>query len=345
MAFNRTSLFFIAVLMLCLVSWIFFTNKKHAPKNDENPTIETTVVREVMWSPRLNMIGSTVAEHSVDISSAVPGKVNQILFESGQRVRKGDVLVILDYAIWQAMLEEVQAKIQFQKSNVRRHQYLYERGIIPKVALETLQSDVLQEQARSREYEAEIQERIIKAPFDGILGVKQVDVGQYFQAGQRIITLQKINPLFIDFKVPQEEIKQVFKGQLMELALPGTQNLYQGIVIMSDNRIDSNSRTMLFRAKLNNDDGKFIPGMFVSLSLMAGNAHKVISIPKTAINYSLKGASVFTMKEGKINTRFIDIIQNSDDGVIVHGLQKNEIIVTAGQAKLYDGMSVNIEKS
>jgi membrane fusion protein, multidrug efflux system len=342
---NRLILASILIMAILFVHPLRQKLSKSNPPEKSLPVVDVIAAQEVEWSERYHEIGSTLAQYTVDVASSVPGTIEKILFLSGQSVHKGEALVILDHAVLTAQLAQAQAKLRYQQNNVRRYHYLFKQGVIPKVMLEANQSELAEEQARIKELQEEIQLRIIKAPFDGVIGIKQINVGQYFKAGQPMVMLQDNKTILIDFKIPQEKINFAYLGQTIEVRDPQTFKRYIGTIIAKDASVDVKTRTILCQARIENDSNNWLPGMFVSVELWGRDKKKVIMLPKQAINYGLNGTSVFIVEQGKIINRNVDLLEETPESIMVKGVFKNETIVIAGQNKLYEGISVKISES
>jgi membrane fusion protein (multidrug efflux system) len=314
-------------------------------------TVATIKAPSSAWQPSMNAVGSLVAINGADISAEVAGIVDTIKFQSGDNVPAGALLVTLRANNDNAVLAQLRATAELDRVNYQRDVKQLKADAVSQATVDSdqaaLQSAVAQVQAQ----QALMAEKQIKAPFAGTLGIRQVDVGQYLAAGTEIVTLQQLNPLFVDFYVPQQALAQISVGQKISVqidAFPGQE--FPATISAINSAIDAATRTVQVRATLANDDLLLRPGMFATVNIPVGQAQQLITLPQTAITYNPYGDTVYTVAPGKgadgkqeliANQKFVQIGDTRGDQVaVLKGLSAGDEVVTAGQLKLRNGVSV-----
>jgi membrane fusion protein (multidrug efflux system) len=316
--------------------------------------ITTVIVQQKAWPTTLSVVGTMEAIHGVTISADLPGTVDQINFDSGKPVHQGDVLVQLDTRQERAQLAATEAQRDLAKINYARYDELQKQGVISKQDYDKAIADQKQTEANVGEIRATIDRKTIRAPFSGVLGIRQANLGQYLAAGSAIVPLQSVNPIYVDFSVPQDVIGQVKVGDNVHLT---TENLagaeFTGRVNALDSVVDQATRNIQVQATLPNPDGKLRPGMFVQVEVGVGVSRSVLPLPASAINYAPFGDSVFVVtdlkddKTGKtyrgVRQQFVKIEGSRGDQVgIVSGINPGDEVVTSGVFKLRDKAAVAV---
>jgi len=315
--------------------------------------VTTIVTHPEKWPSTLNVIGTAVAIQGVTVSADLPGTIDHINFESGKAVRAGDVLVELDTRQERAQLAEVEAERDLAHVNYGRMHDLAGAGVISRMEYDRAISDQKSTEARVGEIRATIERKTIRAPFSGILGLRQVNLGQYLSAGQAIVSLQSLNPIYVNFGVPQQTVTQVGVGRRLRVTsddLPGVE--FSGRVTALDSVINEETRNVQMQATLANPDAKLRPGMFVQVEVVSGDSRSVIPLPASAISYAPYGDSVFVVTNlqdphGKtyrgVRQEFVKVEGSRGDQVaVVSGLKPSEEVVTSGVFKLRNGAAVQI---
>jgi len=314
-------------------------------------TVATIKAPATEWRDSISSVGSLVAINGADISAEVSGIVDSINFKSGDNVPAGALLVTLRPNNDNAVLAQLQATAQLDRVNYGRDEKQLKADAVSQATVDSdqaaLQSAVAQVQAQ----QALMAEKEIKAPFAGTLGIRQVDVGQYLAAGTEIVTLQQLNPLFVDFYLPQQAISQISVGQKLTVdidAFPGQD--FSGTIVALNSAIDTATRTVQVRAILPNDNLALRPGMFATVNIAVGQPQTVITLPQTAITYNPYGDTVYTVAPGKgadgkqeliAAQKFVQIGDTRGDQVaVLKGVSEGDEVVTAGQLKLRNGASV-----
>lgn len=294
----------IVVVFLAALAGFHFILKpamiqKFVAQNAPPPAaVSTEVAKAETWQPKRHAIGTLVAIQGVDVSSQVGGIVRTIQFDSGQQVAKDAELVHLDDEVEQADLLAQKATLRDAMSEFNRQKDLQGRGFAAEAKLDEARAARDTSAATVQRIRAVIDQKTIKAPFAGRLGLKRIDLGQYVSPGTALVTLQMLDPIWVDFPVPEKQIGEIETGQTVEArvdAYPG--QTFIGKVETLDARVDKDTRTLTVRARIKNPDEKLLPGMFANVSVLAGEKMEVVVVPRTAISYSLYGDSVYVVKE------------------------------------------------
>jgi membrane fusion protein (multidrug efflux system) len=319
------------------------------------PTAVTTIIaKHETWPSTLQVIGTAAAIQGVTVSADLPGTVDKIHFESGKAVQVGDVLVELDTRQERAQLAAAQADWELAKINYERQEKLVAQGVVARTEYDNASAQQKSTEAHVGEIKATIERKTIRAPFSGILGIRQINLGQYLAAGQAIVSLQSVNPIYVNFGVPQQQSPQVRIGGTLRMTsddLPGIQ--FAGRVTALDSVVSEATRNLQIQATLTNPQGRLRPGMFVQVELGLGANRPVIALPASSINYAPYGDSVYVVtdvqdpKSGKtfrgVRQQFVKIEGSRGDQVaVVSGVNPGEEIVTSGVFKLRNGAPVQV---
>jgi len=322
---------------------------------DPPQTVSTTTAVLSDWQSALTAIGTFRAVNGADLSLQQSGIVDSVHFESGKDVAAGDVLLDLRKEDDIAKLQSLQATADGSAITLRRDQGQLK---INAVSQATVDSDLVNERnalALVAQQQALLEQKTLKAPFAGRLGVRQVDVGQYLTAGTAIVTLQALDRLFADFTLPQQAIDQVKVGQEVVAridAFPG--HTFKGVVQAFNSKVDQTSRNVQVRAIFDNPDRKLLPGMFARINLNIGHPTSYVTLPQTAIVYNTYGDSVFLAVKGEAAGKqelvarqtFIKTGATRGDQVaVISGLDQGVTVVTAGQIKLRNGTLLKVDNS
>jgi membrane fusion protein (multidrug efflux system) len=316
------------------------------------PTAVTTVVaKSGSWPSTLSVIGTAGAIQGVTVSADLPGTIDKINFESGRPVQKGDVLIELDTRQERAQLAAMEAQRDLAKINFGRTQELVKQGVTAKNEFDNVTAQQKATEAQVGEIQATIARKTIRAPFSGVLGIRQVNLGQYLAAGQAIVPLQALNPIYVNFGVPQQLAPKVGVGRRLLVTsedLPGVQ--FNGRVTAVDAVVSEATRNVQIQATVPNPQAKLHPGMFVQVGVNSGANRTVIPIPATAINYAPYGDSVFVVtnlqgKDGKtfrgVRQQFVKLEGSQGDQVgVVSGINAGDEIVSSGVFKLRNGAPI-----
>ena len=313
--------------------------------------VTTVVAAQERWPSTLNAIGTMAAVRGVTVSADLPGIVDEILFESGQTVREGQVLVVLDTRQEQAQMAAVEAQRVLARLNFNRMQELLDQRVVSKAEYDSATAESRQAEARVGEIRAALERKTIRAPFSGILGIRQINKGQYLAGGDPVVPLQSVDPIYVNFGVPQQALSQVHVGRDIRVTTENLTNAeFHGRITAIDSVIDQTTRNIQVQATLANHDGRLRPGMFVQTEMPFGVEQTVVALPASAISYAPYGDSVFVvtdMKDDKghayrgVRQQFVKLGPARGDQIaVLSGLNRGDEIVTSGVFKLRNGAAV-----
>jgi len=319
------------------------------------PTAVTTVIaKRETWPATLSVIGTAAAIEGVTVSADLPGTVDKIHFESGESVHEGDILVELDTRQERAQLANIEAQRDLARVQYGRSEQLVKAGVISKSEFDTAAAQQKTTEAQVGDIKAAIARKTIHAPFSGTLGIRQISLGQYLAAGQAIVSLQSINPIYVNFGVPQQDTPKMKIGRSLHVTntdVPGM--AFSGKITALDSVINEQTRNIQIQATVQNQGGKLRPGMYVQVELPLGEPRDVIPLPASAINYAPYGDSVYVVtdikdeKTGKtyrgVRQQIVKIEGSRGDQVaITSGLNNGDEVVSAGVFRLRSGAPVEI---
>jgi membrane fusion protein (multidrug efflux system) len=315
--------------------------------------VTSIVVNREQWPTTTAVIGTMEAVHGVMVSADLPGAVAKINFDSGKAVREGDVLVELDTRQERAQLAALEAQRDLAKVNFGRMEQLVKEGVISRMEYDQATAQQRQTEANVGEIRATIERKTIRAPFSGILGIRKVNLGQYLSAGSAIVQLQSLNPIYVNFGLPQQALGQVHVGRDLRVTSEDiVGKAFTGRVTALDSVVDQATRNVQVQATLANPEGKLHPGMFVQVVVVQGESRPVITLPASAISYAPYGDSVFVITDLKdqkgqtyrgVRQQFV-ILEGSrgDQVAVVSGLNPGDEVVTSGVFKLRNGAAVQV---
>jgi membrane fusion protein (multidrug efflux system) len=312
--------------------------------------VTTVVAQQASWATTINAIGSVAAVNGVTVSADLPGIITEIRFNSGQPVSKGDVLVRLDTRQERAQLQAAEAQRELARLALDRNRGLAASGVVAQSNLDQAQAESKSAEARAGEIRATIERKTIRAPFSGVLGIRQVNVGQYVAGGAPIVSLQALRPAYVNLTVPQQELARLKAGTSIEVTSDALGSPEVGKVAAVDSVIDETTRNARVQAIFDNASGRLRPGMYVEAHLGGGGASSVVTLPASAISYAPFGDSVFIVEEMKdkdgksykgVRQQFVKLAGSRGDQVgVVTGLKAGEEVVTSGAFKLRPGAAV-----
>jgi membrane fusion protein, multidrug efflux system len=279
----------VMALLLATLAFVKFKQVEsamHASAFQPPPEAVTSIVAErEAWPATIGVIGTVEAVRGVTVSADLPGIVQQILFDSGQSVRTGDVLVKLDTRQERAQLASLEAQRDLARVQYGRMQQLVNAGVISRVEYDQATAQQKSTEANAEEIRATIGRKTIRAPFSGILGIRKVNLGQYLSAGSTVVPLQSLNPIYVNFGVPQQSAGQVKVGSNLRVTSEGVAGpVFTGRVTALDSVVDEATRNVQVQATLSNPEGKLRPGMFVQVDVGLGASRTVITLPASAIS-------------------------------------------------------------
>jgi membrane fusion protein, multidrug efflux system len=339
-----------------------FISAAFAPK----PTaVAAEAVKAEKWPPALTAIGTLRAYQGILIAPQAAGVVTAKHFESGEDVEVGALLINIDDSVEQADLANGLAQLKNADATLARQKTLVAQGNTPQSTVDTALATRDSAAATVERTRAVIAQKAIKAPFAGRLGLRNVDLGQYVAVGTSLVTLQQLDPIYVDFPVPEEALRSLAVGQAASMtvdAIPGRS--FEGKIEAIDARVSAESRNVTARAVFANPDRKLLPGMFANLTVTTGQPASVLTVPRTAIVYSLYGDNVFVVRAAPhareqggvsdkggvsgliVERRFVRVGPAQGERIAIEdGLRAGERVVTAGQIKLQAYMPVTIDEA
>jgi membrane fusion protein (multidrug efflux system) len=315
------------------------------------PTVATAKASMQEWQPTQTAVGSARASKGADLAAEIAGVVDRIDFESGQDVAAGTILLRLRSNDDESKLAQLQASEALAAVTLRRDQQQFAVHGVAQATVDGDAANLKIAQAQVGAQQAIMAEKVIRAPFAGRLGVRLVDVGQYLAAGTAIVTLQQLDPMFVDFYLPQQALGQIAVGQKVEVtsdAYPG--RTFDGAVSSLNAKIDPSSRMLEVRAKLPNPNGKLLPGMYLSVRVDAGPARSLVTVPLAAVAFNPYGSLVYVLQTDNakdiVRQQFVTTGATRGDQVsILKGINASATVVTAGQLKLHNGSAVKVDNA
>ena len=350
----------LAVVVLLLTTLGFFKYRQietavHAAAGFQPPpeAVTTIIAQRDEWPSAMNVIGSAEAVQGVTVAADLPGTVAKINFDSGKAVHEGDVLVELDTRQERAQLAALEAQRDLARINYGRNKELAKQGVISRQDYDKASADQRQTEANVAEIRATIERKTIRAPFSGILGIRKVNLGEYLAAGAAIVPLQSLNPIYVNFGVPQQVAGQVQVGRGIHVSREEMAGqVFSGRITALDSVIDETTRNIQVQATLPNPGSKLRPGMFVQVDLALGACQPAITLPASAISYAPYGDSVFVVTELKgpkgnsyrgVRQQFVKVGASRGDQVAVtSGVNPGEEVVSSGVFKLRNGAAVQV---
>ena len=317
-------------------------------------TVSSAIVKEEDWAPTLSAIGSVSAVQGAVVSTELGGVVAEIDFQNGGVAKKDDLLMRLDSSAEEAQLHTAQADLELARANLERERNLAERKVVSKQEFDAAQSTFGQKQGAVDNMRSFITKKEVRAPFDGMLGIRQVNDGQMINSGQQVVQLTALDKVYVDFALPQQNLPQLGTGYDARVhadALPGRE--FKGKVTAINSMVDTVTRNVGVQATLENPDHVLRPGMFVKVDVILPEKSKTLVIPGSAVSYAPYGNSVFVIEKGKdpktgkesqsLRQAFVRIGEARGDFVsVTEGLKAGDVVVSTGVFKLRNGMPVVI---
>ncbi len=361
----------IAVLMGLIIAFNVFKGimiKKYIAGAGIPPqTVSTTKAESLVWQPQLNTVGNVRAFRGVELGTEVTGLVKQVLVKSGQEVKKGDLLIELSQDADRAQLQALQAQAELSRVINERDRAQLEINAISKNAYDTSQADYKAKLAQVAQQNALVEKKNLRAPFSGKVGIVSINPGQYINTGDKLFTIQTVDPVFIDFTMSQTTSESIKVGQVINVKAEGINKAFTGKITAISPKVDPNSRNIQIEALVSNADKKLFPGMFTTVQIESGEKIKYLTIPNSSIAYNPYGSMVFVVKRAEA-TQASDATKDKDakdtgpkliaqqvlvttgpsrgDQVaILSGLTEGDEVVTSGQLKLNSGTPLIINNS
>jgi membrane fusion protein, multidrug efflux system len=320
-------------------------------------TVTADAARQEHWPDSITATGSLVAVQGVTVGAEMPGKIAEIAFESGDRVKAGDLLLRIDTSAEKAQLRSAEAAAKLARINLERNRDLRANHTVSQSDLDTAEANYNQAVAQADNVRATIAKKTLRAPFAGQLGLRLVNLGQIVEEGAAIVTLQTIDPIYVDFSVPQQQFSIMTTGSEVLVttdAAPG--QTFKGRIIAVNPEIDTVTRSVRIRATLSNSGELLRPGMYANVQVILPNKQDVLAIPATAVLYAPYGDTVFVIEEQKdeqtgevqkvLRQQIVRISRTHGDFVAVtKGLKAGDMVVTSGVFKLRPKMAVVIDNT
>jgi len=314
--------------------------------------VSTIVAEEALWQPNTGVVGTLTASVGADLASEVAGVVEEVYFDSGGSVEAGAPLVRLRSTDENARLRTLEASAQLAEATFNRSQRLLEIQGISTAQVEASEAELASARAQVAEQRAIIEKKMIRAPFAGELGIRQVNVGQYVNPGTVVATLQALDPIHMDFTVPQQMLQILKVGQPVAIRVDAYPNeTFSGEIATIDPKVEEATRSIAVRAVITNSDRRLLPGMFATADIQTGGEVSYITVPQTAVTFNPYGSVVYVVSEvteGETtrlvaNQNFVTTGETRGDQIaILSGIEPGTTIVSAGQFKLQNGATVEI---
>lgn len=320
-------------------------------------TVSTVIAKYQAWQPQVSAIGTLRARNGAALSLQQAGIVSEIDFKSGDDVRAGQVLLRLRSEDDIAKLHALQATADLAQVNYQRDLRQFKVQAVSRASLDSDLATLKSDQAQVEEQQALVDQKVLRAPFAGHLGIRKVDLGQYLPAGTQVVTLQALDPLFVDFYLPQQALADIKVGDTVAVYVdtwPGQK--FSGQVTAINPQVDSSSRNVQIRAVLHNPSHRLLPGMFATLDISTGTERRYITLPQTAVAYNPYGDTVYVVLHKGTNAAgkpqllaqqtFVTTGATRGDQIaIVKGIKAGDVIVSGGQIKLHNDSPVEINNT
>jgi membrane fusion protein (multidrug efflux system) len=317
-------------------------------------TVTSAVAKEEDWAPALSSVGTISAVQGAVVATELGGTVSEVGFQSGGEAKKGDVLLRLDTSSEAAQFNTAKADLELARSDLQRAKDLATRKVISKAELDSAESKFKQKEGTVGNMQAMIEKKEVRAPFDGQLGIRLVNVGQMINAGQQVVSLQALDPLFVDFAVPQQNLPNLVQGLEARVRTDALgDRVFVGKVTAINSSVDTATRNVSVQVTLDNHDHVLKPGMFAKIEIILPTKQKTLVVPGTAVSYAPYGDSVYVIEKKKddktgkesqtIRQAFVRVGEARGDFVsITAGIKAGETVVGTGVFKLRNGMAVTI---
>jgi membrane fusion protein (multidrug efflux system) len=347
---HRKSASIIVIILMLILGGLYawhqvrshLAAKASAAVGNKPIVVETASVKSQVWHPQIDAIGSFVAQQGIYVTTQVAGVVQSIDFKSGDFVDKGTKLIQLNASVLAATAAQSKAKHDIAVSTYKRDEALYQRHAI---ALQTLESDkAAMDEAKGAmdEDAANLQQTTISAPFTGRLGIRQINIGQYVQPADNIVSLQSVDPMLVDFSLPEVYLRKIQVGNQVLVttsAYPG--QTFSGKITALNSTLSSDTRTLGIRAEVPNKNKLLVPGMYANVKVVIPMKSNVLTVPQMSIQYSPFGDTVFVVQNHKAVQRYISLgEQRGAEIAITRGISDGETIVSVGGNKLQNGSAV-----
>ena len=332
--------------------------KKYLAAHGNPPqTVSTVVAKDEPWQPRLESVGSLRAVSGADLSAQVAGIVSAIHFESGADVKQGTPLLELMAADDIAKLQSLKATTALARITLERDLKQLKAQAVSQQTVDTDTQTLKSDEAQVAQQQALVDYKSVRAPFSGRLGIRQVDLGQYLAPGTAIVTLQSLDPIYVDFYLPQQALAQIKVGQPVSVKVdtyPGT--AFPGVIAAINPKVDPATRNVQVRAVLKNPELKLLPGMFATIAVAVGTPESHVTLPQTAITYNSYGSTVYLVEQQGKDAKGAPVLAarqtfvttgatRGDQVAVLSGIKAGDTVVSAGGNKLHNGSLVTVNNS
>jgi membrane fusion protein, multidrug efflux system len=338
--------FFVVVALLVLAVYVLVNSQGQQKEqaNDQEAVISATQVMETSFQPQISVVGTFVANQGVTIKSEAQGRITKVNFTSGQMVNEGDELVIIENTMQLGALQYAQAQYDLSQVTYKRNLNIIDKGAVSVAALDEAKANLDADKANVLQAQGDYDKTIIKASFSGRLGLRNVDVGDYLNAGDALVTLQNTDPMYVDFYVPQKYLPQLSMNEKVQV-YPNTiegQGI-EGNVLSFETVINSDTGMIEVRAQVPNQDKTILPGGFATVTLFMGDATTALTVPQTALIYEAQGAYVYKLNGKKAQKQGVILGQQVGEAIeVTSGLSSEDSVVSAGTNKIHEGSVVII---
>ena len=326
-------------------------------------TVAVTVATTEKWTPKIRALGTFRAFQGIDIAPQVGGVIRRLEIESGQDVEKGTLLAQIDDSVEQADLQANLATLKNAELSLERQKQLATGGSTTKASLDAAQAQRDATAAAVERTKALIAQKSLIAQFSGRLGLRKVDQGQYISPGVSIVTLQQLDPIYVDFPIPEQNLDELKVGQEMEISVDAfAGKMFKGMVRSIDARVSADTRNVLVRGEIQNKDKQLLPGMFANVAVLAGEVKEYVTLPRTAVTFSLYGNAVFAVVPAappagaaqaapaqsdqifQSDRRFVRTGEVREDRIaILDGVKAGDRVISEGQIKLTPNALVRVD--
>ena len=341
-------------VLLALIKFMQIRKMMAMPMVMPPTTVSCVQVKQEDWPPIFSSIGTISAVQGATVSAELAGTVAEIKFENGAIAKKGDVLMRLDASSEEAQLKSAEADLELARSDLGRARDLAARNVVSKAELDAAESKFQQKEGVVNNMRSMIGKKAVLAPFDGQIGIRQVNVGQMITAGQQVVSLQALDPLYVDFALPQQDLPRLSPGLEVRVHTDVvTGREFTGKLTALNSSIDPVTRNVTLQATIDNKDHALRPGMFATIDVLLPEKQGTLVVPGTAISYAPYGDSVYVIEKKKdektgqesqvLRQQFVRVGEARGDFVsITKGLEDGQQIVSTGVFKLRNGMPVVI---
>jgi membrane fusion protein (multidrug efflux system) len=337
-------LIFVLIAVAAIYVTITFQSKHKTGAAKGVATVSAVKLTMTTFQPQIEAVGNFTANQGVTLKAEASGRITKINFVSGQMVKKGDVLVEFNNLKEKGALAYAKAQHTLSAMTFKRNNNLKNTGAVSQEALDEAKASLDSNQGNIEMAEGDYNLTIIKAPFDGRLGLKNISIGDYLDSGDDLVTLQNLNPVFLDFPVAQKYLPQIHNGEKVVVeanTLPGS--TVSGAVKGYETVIDTQTGMLMVRASVPNKEQTILPGAYAEVTLYAGEKQSVLTVPQTSIIYDATGNYVYLVKDSRVVKQIVELGQQVDQSIeITKGLSVGDQVVSAGTNKLHDGSKVTI---